>query len=176
MTRKPPLTDDDEELWSRFTKSIRPLHPKKAAKAPARPAPKKRPQPQPRSPQQTSERPAPVPSAQMIDGATARKMRRGKLPVDGRIDLHGMRQNEAFEALSRFVQASHAMGRRCVLVITGKGRARARDGYEQPGVLRRKVPEWLQSGSIASLVVGFETAHVRDGGDGALYVLLRRKR
>ena len=174
MTRKPPWTEDDEKLWSHFTKSIRPLHPKKTAKTRARPAPKKRPQHQLSSLQHKTERHTPIPSGQTIDGATARKLRRGKLPVDGRIDLHGMRQNEAFEALSRFIRASHATGRRCVLVITGKGRAR--DGYEQPGILRRNVPEWLQTGSLAPLVVGFETAHVRDGGDGALYVLLRRKR
>ena len=176
MTRKPPLTDEDDELWSHYTKSIRPLHPKKSVKSPERAAPKKKPPAQPRDLKTQSQKTAPLPSRQMIDGATSRKLRRGKLPVDGRIDLHGMRQNDAFAALSRFLHGSYERERRCVLVITGKGRSSARDGYEQPGVLKRKVPEWLQTGSLAPLIVGFETAHVRDGGEGALYVLLRRKR
>lgn len=176
MSRKPPLTDEDEELWSRYTKSVTPMHPKKSVGFTSNLAPKKK-RPAASHPLQSpksNSNAAPV--RQMIDGATSRKLRRGKLPVDGRIDLHGLRQNEAYDALHRFIHASSAKGRRCVLVITGKGRSETRDGYEQPGVLRRKVPDWLQTGSLAPLIVGFETAHIRDGGDGALYVLLRRKR
>jgi len=176
MSGKPPMTDEDEELWSRYTKSVRPLHPKKSAVSSISPGPKKKSQAASRTVQPSKPNPIAAPARQMIDGATSRKLRRGKLPVDGRIDLHGMRQNEAHEALNRFLHASYGRGRRCVLVITGKGRSEARDGYEQPGVLRRKVPDWLQAGSVAPLIVGFEPAHIRDGGDGALYVLLRRKR
>ena len=176
MSRKPPLTDEDEELWSRYTKSVRPLHPKKNVSPAVKPKLKKKSEVNLRTAQPSKPNPVATPPRQMIDAATSRKIRRGKLPVDGRIDLHGMRQNEAYEALHRFLHASYGQGRRCVLVITGKGRTEARDGYEQPGVLRRKVPDWLQSGSLAPLIVGFERAHIRDGGDGALYVLLRRKR
>ena len=176
MSRKPPFTNEDEELWSRYTKSVRPLHPKKSVTSSTGPGPKKKSQGAIRTVQPPKPNPVAAPARQMIDGATSRKLRRGKLPVDGRIDLHGMRQNEAHEALTRFLHASYGRGRRCVLVITGKGRSEARDGYEQPGILRRKVPDWLQTGSVAPLIVGFEPAHLRDGGDGALYVLLRRKR
>jgi len=176
MNRKPPLTDEDEDLWSRYTQTVRPLHPKKSAGPAAKPGPKKKSQISSRAAAPAKSHPVAAPGRHMIDGATSRKIRRGKLPVDGRIDLHGMRQSEAHEALNRFLHASYVKGRRCVLVITGKGRSEARDGYEQPGVLRRKVPDWLQSGSVAPFILGFERAHIRDGGDGALYVLLRRKR
>jgi DNA-nicking Smr family endonuclease len=99
--------------------------------------------------------------------------------IDGRIDLHGMRQSEAYPALRRFLFACAVRGDRNVLVITGKGtRAemeRMRDfTAEQRGVLRRLVPLWLGEPELRGMVISYTTAGPRHGGDGALYVRLRK--
>jgi len=88
------------------------------------------------------------------------------------MDLHGLTQEEAHRALSAFVQGSQAAGRRCVLVITGKGLRR--DGTT--GVLRAAVPHWLNQPDLRERIVAFTHATPRDGGEGALYLLLKRKR
>ena len=107
-----------------------------------------------------------------LDKRTAARLRRGQLPVEGRIDLHGLTQDEAHRALSAFLDASLAAGRRCVLVITGKGLGP--DG--SVGVLRAAVPRWLNEAGIRRHVLAFQQAQPRDGGGGALYVLLKRSR
>ena len=103
-----------------------------------------------------------------IDDHTARKLLKGKIPVDGRIDVHNMTQEHAHDVLLRFVANSHAAGDRIVLVITGKGRS-------GDGVLRQAVPKWLREPAFSLHVSAFRTAHVTHGGEGALYVRLRRK-
>ena len=100
------------------------------------------------------------------------RLRRGLLPVEGRIDLHGMTQDQAHGALDRYLAASGAAGRRCVLVITGKGYRP--DG--STGVLRAAVPRWLNQMPNRERVLAFCHATPADGGEGALYVLLRRQR
>lgn len=107
-----------------------------------------------------------------VDKRTAQRMRRGQLPIEGRIDLHGLTQEEAHRALSAFLAGSQNAGRRCVLVVTGKGLRP--DG--QTGVLRQNVPRWLNAPSNRGRVLAFSYAQVKDGGEGALYVLLRRKK
>jgi DNA-nicking Smr family endonuclease len=106
----------------------------------------------------------------------------GRIAIEARIDLHGMRQSEAHRALNRFLAKAHADGRRWVLVITGKGgpqRALSSDdlgyGGEERGVLRRNVPRWLAEPELRAIVVGFTEAAIRHGGAGALYVQLRRR-
>ena len=91
------------------------------------------------------------------------------MAIDGRIDLHGMTQDAAHAALTGFIAHSHEAGRRCVLVITGKGRAGG-------GVLRAQVPRWLNQGPLRERILGFSYARPQHGGDGALYVLIRRRR
>lgn len=102
-----------------------------------------------------------------------------------RIDLHGMHQWEAHTRLRAFLLGCHARGQRTVLVITGKGGPapdretwRHDDPFErhEPGVLRRNVPRWLGEPELRTLVVSTSPAAIRHGGDGALYVILRRKR
>lgn len=102
-----------------------------------------------------------------IEKTTLRKLGRGTKTVDARIDLHGMTQDRARFALLDFLQMSQRSGHRIVLVITGKGN-------EGRGVLRQNVPRWLGLAGFAQLVNGYETAHGHHGGDGALYVRLRR--
>jgi DNA-nicking Smr family endonuclease len=103
------------------------------------------------------------------------KLARGSAAIDARIDLHGMTQARAHTALARFLRRSQDDGARFVLVITGKG-ARAADTEGERGVLRRQVPLWLGLPELRDVVIGFEEAHGTHGGEGALYVRLRRAR
>ena len=106
-----------------------------------------------------------------LDRRTGQRFKRGQLPVEAQLDLHGMTQTEAHRALSAFLSVQHAAGRRCVIVVTGKG-----VGKEGGGVLRNAVPRWLNEVPNRDKVLAFEYARQRDGGAGALYVLLKRKR
>lgn len=99
------------------------------------------------------------------------RFRRGQMRPEGRLDLHGMIQTEAHRALTAYVAKAQSSGLRCVIVITGKGRI-----SEGGGVLRNQVPNWLNSPSLRPLILAFSPAQPQDGGTGALYVLLRRKR
>jgi DNA-nicking Smr family endonuclease len=98
------------------------------------------------------------------------QLSRGRKEIDARLDLHGMTQTRAHRALSSFLQHAHSDGLKFVLVITGKGKA----ADSERGVLRRQVPQWLALPEFRSLVVGFEEAHIGHGGEGALYVRIRR--
>jgi DNA-nicking Smr family endonuclease len=99
-----------------------------------------------------------------------RKLRRGLLPIDARLDLHGMRAGEARSAVEAFLGAKRARGERCVLVVHGKGEHSPRGD----GVLRGEIAAWLSQGAASEHVAAFATATDHDGGEGAVYVLLRR--
>lgn len=124
----------------------------------------------------------PVPrGAGGIDGRTEARLRKGQIRPEATLDLHGMGQVEAHGALVAFVGRCAARGLRCVLVITGKGRGglSAQDfDWLAPkrGVLKSRVPDWLVEPAMAVHVARFVEAKRRDGGDGALYVYLRRAR
>lgn len=107
-----------------------------------------------------------------IDAGTGRRLRRGRLPIEARLDLHGMTQLQAHEALRIFLQAAVAVGRRCVLVITGKGTF----SPDRKGVLRAAVPRWLNEAPLRGKVLAIDTARPQDGGGGAYYILLKRQR
>lgn len=113
-----------------------------------------------------------------MDAKAFGKMARGKLVPEARIDLHGMTLAEAHPALRDFILMSHDMGRRLVLVITGKGKIR--DDYApmpvRQGVLRHQVPQWLNLPPLRALVLQIRPAHLKHGGEGAYYVYLRRQR
>jgi DNA-nicking Smr family endonuclease len=102
-----------------------------------------------------------------VDRATADRVKRGRYPVTGRLDLHGMTQAEAHRALIGFVTGARAAGKRCVLVITGHGRASG-------GVLKASVPRWLAEPELRRHVLAITPAQPQHGGDGALYLLLKR--
>ncbi len=106
-----------------------------------------------------------------VDGRTLDRLKRGRLRPEARLDLHGMTQDEAHGALVSFMADAQAGGKRCVIVITGRGR-----NSEGGGVLRNQTPNWLNTPAIRARILAFATAQPRDGGDGALYVLLRRIR
>lgn len=127
-------------------------------------------------------RPPPEPKAVPLERKKARRIARGAEEIEARLDLHGMTQDDAHFALVGFVRRCQAAGFRTVLVITGKGgplrdRHQGGDDFDDRprGVLRRNVPRWLAGHEVGALVVSYTTAHIRHGGEGALYVQLRRK-
>jgi DNA-nicking Smr family endonuclease len=101
-----------------------------------------------------------------IDGRTQRRLFRGDVPLDRRLDLHGLTAARAESRLTQFIERAARDGCRCVLVITGKG----------AGILRGHVPDWLKRQPLSPHVLALAEARPHDGGCGALYVLLRRKR
>ncbi|MEL6298179.1 MAG: Smr/MutS family protein [Pseudomonadota bacterium] len=134
----------------------------------------------PRAPGPRTVKAGASPSA--LDTRTQRRIARGRDDIEGRLDLHGMRQTEAHGALRRFLFAMHGRGARTVLVITGKGapaHAAMSDRPWEPedrsarGVLRQRVPGWLNEPDLRTIVIGHAPAHDRHGGGGALYVRLR---
>jgi DNA-nicking Smr family endonuclease len=173
------LSDDERALWKGVIRSIAPLRrrlppePDDTAAPPAAPAPKMRakPRPGPRpAPTADVASPAQKPAPQPLTRRTKKRIARGTHAIDGRLDLHGLTQDEAHSALLSFLRGRQARGGRLVLVITGKG---GRDGGGG-GVLRRMVPLWLELPELRSMVIGFESAAVGHGGEGALYVRLRK--
>ncbi len=117
-----------------------------------------------------------------VDRRTAERLRKGQYPIEARLDLHGLTQAQAHNALRLFVRQCHAAQKRCLLVITGKGgRQRARDdgpyvNAEPAGVLKRAVPGWLKDRDLSPLILSTATATPEHGGGGALYILLKRQR
>jgi DNA-nicking Smr family endonuclease len=115
-----------------------------------------------------------------VDRATAERLKRGQHRIEAQLDLHGMTQAAAHRALTGFVAASREAGRRCVLVITGRGLppgySDGSPGGEEPGILRRAVPRWLDEPELRPHLLAIAPAQPRHGGAGALYLLLRRRR
>jgi DNA-nicking Smr family endonuclease len=188
--RKPPrrrLSDEEHALWRAVARSISPLRrrprrevvsaedePKlpiaKASAKPAKPVAKLAHVPRPAAPAKPA-----VPQLMPIERRLKQRIARGTEPIDARIDLHGRTQNEAHAALLRFLHGAQAKGARVVLVITGKG-VRADAAGQERGVLRRQVPLWLALPEFRAYVLGVEPAHIGHGGEGALYVRLRKAR
>jgi DNA-nicking Smr family endonuclease len=170
-TKNPGDMDEDElKLWRAATRNMRAYTAKKAPipSAAKRPPAAKRPrQPAPEDPSASF----PLPASQGFDRSTRTKLERGKLEIEGRLDLHGMTQQEAFEALHAFIPTAAARGKRTVLLITGKGGVGAGGG-----ILRRMLPQWLERPDLARYVVALTPAQPRDGGAGAFYVRLRKKK
>lgn len=178
------LAPDDAELWERVVRTAKPLRKGKNRVV-------EQPEiPEQRAPQQSSKRqpatrtesapvlpkpPRPsVPDLATIDKREARGLGIGRVSVDARIDLHGARQLEAHHMLKSFLMRAQAEGHRYVLVITGKGGRRDEDAAYTRGVLNREVPRWLSEPEFRQWVVSFSPAHKRHGGEGALYVRIRR--
>ncbi|MEQ8699449.1 MAG: Smr/MutS family protein [Bauldia litoralis] len=108
-----------------------------------------------------------------VDKRTATRFRRGLMPIEATLDLHGYTRESGRSALTSFLEGQQAGGRRCVLVITGKG---LKGESWAPGVLREAVPGWLNAPPLRGIVLSFSFAQPQHGGSGALYVLLKRRR
>ena len=168
----------DSELWRFVTRNVTPYrpqrHPTPEPAAPARedvrPA-KQEPDYFPTAPPAVKRAPAPLKlgAISAMDKRTGQRFKRGDMPVDGRIDLHGMTVDQAHGALTGFIRRAHARGARCVVVVTGKGE---RGG----GKIRREAPEWLNRPDLRPLILAVTEARQQHGGAGALYVMLKRVR
>lgn len=187
MARRP--TPEERALWALTVADAKPLkrRGRSAAKPKAAPPePKPEPPPEKAAAKPRAKRllvippqPPPVPEkapialdarhAPGLDKSTAERFRRGKREMEVRLDLHGLTQDAAWRRLVTTVERAHREGQRTVLVITGKGAAGG-------GVLRQSLPRWLTEAPLKAMVLAHATAQAKDGGGGALYVLLRRKR
>ena len=183
-TRSGTVNPDDADLWQRVAETAEPLKKGKnratdhavpiVEPAQENPRPKKTPPvAAPYRVEAPPKDPGPPPVAN-FERREARKLGAGRISVDARIDLHGMRQHEAHGSLKAFLSRARSHGYRNVLVITGKGGKRGYDGSTERGVLNRQVPRWLSEPEFRQWVVSFTHAGKRHGGDGALYVRLRR--
>lgn len=189
--RAKSLSPEDMELWRVVARTIKPL--KKKAKLrvaePARAdaAPKEASKSAPARARIKSALPAPalpaprkpaLPRIQPIEDKVKRRLARGRLQADMKIDLHGMRQHEAHDALHGFIFRARSQGARIVIVVTGKGRGSMdQDTHAQTGgVLQRMARHWLSAPDLRDSVIGFDEADQAHGGAGALYVRIRRDR
>jgi DNA-nicking Smr family endonuclease len=168
------LSAEDRILWARITRTAVPLKGRDYAslaetEEPATAeAPISEPAQAPAS-KRTSTVQTAHPAPRSLDLPTRKKLVKGRLPIEGTVDLHGLTQSEAHALLLSFLHRAYADGRRYVLVITGKG-----ESFRSDGVLRRAVPAWFATPPFRALVSGQEAAGRRHGGAGAIYVRLRR--
>ena len=184
--RKRGLSEEDRTLWESVARQIKPLRkrqraakppvasPEAAANVAATPAPKLIASPKPVAVARIIPASSVPPPLAPIGRRERAQLSRGRKEIDARIDLHGMTQIRAHRVLLTFLQRAHGEGLTFVLVITGKGKAAGSES--ERGVLRRQVPQWLSLPEFRALVVGFEEAHIGHGGEGALYVRVRRAR
>lgn len=107
-----------------------------------------------------------------LDPRLLRRLRGGEFAYQGHLDLHGMTSEEARPAVDSFLTKAYHDGKRCVLIIHGRGH----NSKDQVPVLKSRLATWLARGQRARLILAFASARPCDGGAGALYVLLRRQR
>jgi DNA-nicking Smr family endonuclease len=181
--RKRMLSEEEHALWETVARQTKPLRKKprgaKTALEAEKPAAAKaaHAEPSPSAKIVRAPKPAPPPSPPPLAPLSRRErshLSRGRKEIDARLDLHGMTQTRAHRVLQDFLRRAHADGLTFVLVITGKGKITGAES--ERGVLRRQVPQWLALPEFRTMVVGFEEAHIGHGGEGALYVRIRRVR
>ncbi len=169
--RDDKLSEDDRILWNLVARSARPLKGRTVVEIPDVVEPKPAPAPTPVNGIPVPVKPKTQHVSHALDDQTLHKLKKGRLPIEGRVDLHGMTQDEAYSLLLGFLHRAHAGGIRYVLIITGKGSSSGGDG-----ILRRAVPAWLSTPAFRPLVSSHDHAARNHGGSGALYVRLRRTR
>ncbi len=179
-------TGDDGDLWEKATKGAKklkkadayidiPLSQKKrrAAKSPQTP------ETGTGFPAKSALPPSPKSAdAFQTDHRTDKRLKRGEIEIEGKLDLHGLSRVQAYDSLVAFLLNTYSGGKKCVLVITGKGSPADRETEDgrQYGILRENLPEWIKSPPLDAIVLKIQEAHPRHGGKGAFYVLLRKKR
>ena len=181
-----PLGREDFQLWKEFTHDIEPLEEpdwdaQERQLAPVAPQQKKTDVSpveaiQPHHPVRREPAQASPGQEPQLDARTEARLRRGQMPVEARLDLHGCTQDEAHRKLNEFVVGAQARGKRCVLVITGKGQSRGQDDERTIGILRQKLPLWISLPPLRAIVLKSYPAAIRDGGTGAWYLYLKRNR
>ena len=173
--------DDHDTSWEEYTKQVKPLEGKEQnpktlqpIQRPSLKAVRAKPRPMAAAaPQQKKGEVHDINHGETagIDKRTAQRFKQGKMEIDAKLDLHGMTQDQAHSALADFISHCHSMGHRCVIVVTGKGSRSA-----ETGILKQRVPQWLNQPPCRGCILSFSYARPNHGGDGALYVLLKRKR
>ncbi|MBM3561897.1 MAG: DNA mismatch repair protein MutS [Alphaproteobacteria bacterium] len=164
------LSQAEAELWMTVTADVRPSRARSQKPAPSSASVEAGASPPSASiVHDRPPPPKPAPRPVDIDPRTFTKLKRGRLEVDAKLDLHGMRQAEAQRSLTAFLRRCQANGARVAIIVTGKGLTR-----DEGGVLRRVVPMWLEAPNLRDVVVGFGEAARHHGGEGALYVRIRR--
>ncbi len=163
------LGSEDSDLFRAAMRGVKPLArvkpPRISAPPKAAAAPPVMPRPPAPSPKVLP--PLEIGNSAGVDRARFEKLKRGQMAIEAQLDLHGKTQDEAHRELSSFIARAQAQGKRLALVITGKGR-------EGKGVLRDSVPRWLNEPALRGRILALTNAQPRDGGAGALYVLLRK--
>ncbi len=196
MAKRKP-TEAELELWQLVAQTAQPLPARRRKRKTAEAAPDAPPETKTSAPPKKQAKakkapaaaPAPVPHVPLpkihdlshgvtigIDRRQADRFRQGKLEIDGKLDLHGRTQAEAHDALHAFVLRGYHAGKRCLLVITGKGGVKTIGEERTRGVLRQAVPRWLNEPGLRRHILAFEHARPQHGGEGALYILLKRDR
>jgi len=174
---------DDQNVWGLYTKGVKRMGEKEAPKETEAPLQTKSAMPMPpvvvREEKKALPEPPPPPAApsfspktwkkEPLDLRVERNMSLGDVFIEARIDLHGRSEQEAYEDFRAFVERQSARGKRMLLVITGKG------GADGGSVLRANLPRWCDVPPFDALVLAVRAAAPHHGGDGAYYVLLRKK-
>lgn len=179
--RRRTVSPDEARIWKAITRDVVPLPGRDVAvDEPPPEVPVPEPAPAPALTVRLAPPPPPAPKRELpglghgdtpgLDRRSAERMKKGEMAIDGRLDLHGLTQDTAHAELTAFVTRAWDAGKRCLLVITGKG---TREGA---GVLRANVPRWLNQAPLRDRILGFSYARPQHGGEGALYVLIRRRR
>ena len=172
MVRKRPLTPEEKHLWEHVTRHDKPLDETQQLAPKARPVKikniKSLPIPSPVQERNLAQdsKPKKLGNYAGIDRNTAERFRKGDAPIDARLDLHGMTSEKAHKALVAFIKQQIKLENRRLLVITGKG----------SGILRSSLPNWLTTANLGEHILAFDVAKPKHGGDGAYYILLKRKR
>lgn len=184
------LSAEEAEIWAQVARTVTPLErrrpapaammpvPAKAVALPSAPTPKKIkgrvPPPLP---------PKPVPARAKadaplhLDGSWEKRISKGTLVPDFSLDLHGSNLDQAYVRLMHGLTQAKAMGARVVLIVTGKPRpVDAMDRGTARGAIRAKITDWLAASDHAHDIVAIRGAHRRHGGQGAIYVVLRKRR
>ncbi len=173
MKTKRRLTKEDREVWFAVTRGIEPYHATPVAPSPApatgvaieRPVSRRAGAPIKATPSHKS------PATTTGDPKLDRRAARGRIPIDGTLDLHGFNQAAAHVALRQFLVRAKAHHHRCVLVVTGKGTTSSGSG-----ILRRRFLEWIDEHELREMITRVAQAHQRHGGAGAFYVFLKSAR
>jgi DNA-nicking Smr family endonuclease len=181
--RRRQVSAEELRLWRQVVKESKPLPGRSVPDEPLHsgPEPVASPPPPPGPPplRPSADRPPPKPGRSLdplwhghtpgLDRRSAKRMSRGEMEIEATIDLHGQTQEAAHATLIGFIQRAWGQGLRMVLVVTGKGN-------QGVGILKAQVPRWLNQTPLRERILGFSHARLQHGGDGALYVLLKRHR
>jgi DNA-nicking Smr family endonuclease len=176
----PDSSDDDKALWQRAMRDVKKLP--SSHKETDRISFKN---PERRKPRIIPDAPALSPPSvgNGLDRRTEQRFQKGRMKIEARLDLHGMTLADAQPAVRNFIIRHYASGKRCVLIITGKGSGSYKNNKTEdlwfdpgPGGIRRNFMGWLDAPDLKPLILSVSPAQAPHGGTGAFYVLLRRHR